>query len=113
MNKRLTSFEITIKEHGRNTPSRATSGLNLWISFVLFTHTEVYIIYHHSLAHFRVRRPGKGMFPADQGSDDWPNTSKLALQLLNHTQSTVKYRIQFLELLVFLTFTVQALTEKN
>ena len=52
------------------------------------------------------------MFPAGQGFDDWQNTSKLALQFLSHTQSAVKYRAQFLELLVFLTFTVQVLTEK-
>lgn len=52
------------------------------------------------------------MFPAGQGFDDWQNTSKPALQFLNHTQSAVKYRIYFLELLVFLTFTVQVLTEK-
>lgn len=90
---RLISFEITIKEHRRNKSSRTTSSLNSCDPlFILLTHTKVHTIYHQNSAYFRVRRLGKGMFPAGQGFDDWQNTSKLALQFLSHTQSAVKYR---------------------
>lgn len=76
-------LEITIKEHRTNRLSRATSSMNLCDSFVFNYTQSVYYVssYHHNSADFKVRRPGKGMFPAGQGFDDWQNTSKLALQL--------------------------------
>lgn len=100
----------------KETSSRVTSSLNLCNSFVyiLSTPTKVDTIYHHIIIIQRIPE-----------SEDQETKCSLQVRVLmtgktlaslhcsclNHTQSAVKYRIQFLELLVFLTFTVQVFTE--
>lgn len=91
-------WNVTIKDHRRKKIFQGHLSLNLRDSLVFILCIYIQSVYyisssHHNSAYFKVRRLGKGMFPAGQGSDDWKTQASLHCSCLSHAQSAVKYRI--------------------